>query len=176
MATTDSKPRKVRGILIDPHERTVAEVMTTAELEAWYALIGCRLVEVVRLGEVESDPDVMQDLWIDEEGMLVPWERQAFFVLKSPEDRPPLYYAQHSIAGKALLLGSIGSHSVGTGLDVELVRESIAWLSPEQVVARKPMVWQVDEHLRPIPGTGVVADGTDEPTWDIHSQPSGAKS
>jgi hypothetical protein len=175
MASDSKAPRELRGILIDPRERDVREVRTTADLAAWYALIGCRTVDVVRLGETDHDPEVSQDLWVDDEGLLVPWQRQGFFVLRSPEDRPPIYYARPPIAGRALLLGSLAGATVSTLLDVDLVRESIRWLLPEQVVAPKPTIWDADDRMRPIAGTGAVVDGTDETTWDIHNQPSGAR-
>lgn len=173
MATDTSTPRELRGILIDPHAREVREVRVAEGLDAYCALLGCTSLDVVSLGESVEEPDTEQDLWVDDSGFIVPWEEQGFFVLRSPEDRPPIYYARPPLAGKALLLGAIAGRTVSTGLDVEVVRESIHWLLPEQVVAPKPMVWQADEHMQRMEGTGQVLDGSEETTWDIHNQPSG---
>jgi hypothetical protein len=84
---------KLAGVLIDPFAKTVARVEVEDNLRAWYELLRCDLINVVRL-----TPYV--DLWIDGDG-----------TFKEPPDQAYFYIAGEfgPIAGKALLLGHGGA-------------------------------------------------------------------
>jgi hypothetical protein len=77
----------MKAYLIDPAERSVREVETTGELDSLYELLGCDLVDAVRLDDC--------DVWIDDEGLFKPEPR--FFSFTDP-NVPPL-------AGRGLVLG-----------------------------------------------------------------------
>jgi Domain of unknown function (DUF3846) len=81
--------KMLTGILIDPFAKTVTMVEVVHDLSAYYKLLDCDLVDVIRL-----TPHV--DLWIDDEGLLKEPPNQAYFYLG---DYPS------PIAGRALLLG-----------------------------------------------------------------------
>jgi hypothetical protein len=76
----------MKAYLIDPAERSVREVETTGELDSLYELLGCKLVDAVRLDDC--------DVWVDDEGLA---DETRFFSFTDP-NVPPL-------AGRGLVLG-----------------------------------------------------------------------
>lgn len=108
----------MRGILIDPVERTVTEIDTKGDLAALYEALQCQVVEAVQVG----DGDI---LWIDEEGLLHD-EPGPFFAFRTHPDHP--------FAGRGLILGA---HADGdnraTTLPVERVADLILWPDVEFV-------------------------------------------
>ena len=106
------------GILIDPFLKKVTNVKvgTDYTLQDMYKHIGCSMVEVVSFGDVN-------DLWVDEEGLLKPSGEQRFFKVSD------LPFGHHGvIAGKALLLkcGDTGG-TESTTLSIEDVTPRITW-------------------------------------------------
>ena len=104
------------GILIDPFLKKVTTVKVENDLKDFYRHIGCNLVEVVSFGDVN-------DLWVDEEGLLKPSGEQRFFKVSD------LPFGHHGvIAGKALLLkcGDEGK-TERTTLNIEDVTPRITW-------------------------------------------------
>ena len=104
------------GILIDPFLKKVTTVKVENDLKDFYRHIGCNLVEVVSFGDVN-------DLWVDEEGLLKPSGEQRFFKVSD------LPFGHHGvIAGKALLLkcGDEGG-TESTTLDIHEVTPRISW-------------------------------------------------
>ena len=104
------------GILIDPFLKKVTTVKVENDLKDFYRHIGCNLVEVVSFGDVN-------DLWVDEEGLLKPSGEQRFFKVSD------LPFGHHGvIAGKALLLkcGDEGK-TESTTLNIEDVTPRITW-------------------------------------------------
>jgi hypothetical protein len=55
---------KIKAVFVNASERTVTDVEIERGLKPMYAMIGCRLVDLVHLGD--SD-----DLFVDDEGLLV---------------------------------------------------------------------------------------------------------
>ena len=104
------------GILIDPFLKKVTTVKVENDLKDFYRHIGCNLVEVVSFGDVN-------DLWVDEEGLLKPSGEQRFFKVSD------LPFGHHGvIAGKALMLkcGDEGG-TESTTLDIHEVTPRISW-------------------------------------------------
>ena len=62
----------MKGILIDVINREVREVETEGGLDSLYKLIGCDLVEIVKV-------DRNEDLYVDEEGLLKVTSKSGFF-------------------------------------------------------------------------------------------------
>ena len=108
----------LNGILIDPFLKklTNVKVGTDNTLQDMYKHIGCSMVEVVSFGDVN-------DLWIDEEGLMKPSGEQRFFKVHN------LPFGHHGvIAGRALLLkcGDTGG-TESTTLDIHEVTPRISW-------------------------------------------------
>ena len=79
----------IKGILIDPEERTVTDVEVEYSLEAWYKLLDCDTVEFAFLSLEEGDVQMI----CDEEGL---YADKAQFTFSSAN------YQQ--FAGKALIV------------------------------------------------------------------------
>lgn len=62
----------MKAIVINPAERTIhaVDIGYTGKLQPFYEIIGCDLVEIVRLGALTPGDHVQQVAIIDEEGML----------------------------------------------------------------------------------------------------------
>jgi len=174
----------IRAILIDPFARSVSEHMIpdhtdgSAQWAAMKEVMQCQYLERVPLGESPEGEWVV--MYCDEEGLLnKPWEEQAFFVLRSPADRPP-GYVNNPLAGRCLVLTD---EDAGEGEDCETIIAGtkapldffhfvVRWLDPGQVVARMPTFTTLDENLNPVGEPEVLGVGPDgETTWDIHNQP-----
>lgn len=56
---------KIKGILIDPEERTVTDVEVEYSLEAWYKLLDCEYIEFAFISLKEGDVQMI----CDEEGL-----------------------------------------------------------------------------------------------------------
>ena len=115
--------KKTRGILIDPHARTVTVITIEGRtLQGLYAAIGCTTVDVLRLGEHNG---VEQDLWIDDEGAMSHKTSQAFFCLAG---------CGSFLAGRAVLLGcDLSGDSVSTDVFISTVEDRLCWKEPHEV-------------------------------------------
>jgi len=99
----------MKGILINPFDTTIKEVVYTGDFREIYDLIGCRTFDCVRLYET-------QDMYIDDEGLLI--DNQMYFTMN---DR--VY------AGKGLLLSHDDEgESTSTNLDLQMVEDMVEWL------------------------------------------------
>ena len=106
------------GILIDPFLKklTNVNVKTDNTLHDMYKHIGCSLVEVVSFGDVN-------DLWVDEEGLLKPTGEQRFFKVSNLP-----YLHNGVIAGRGLILGSTREgETISSSLTIEEVTPRISW-------------------------------------------------
>lgn len=99
----------MRGILIDPEKKTVAEVEIAETLEAYYAALECSTVERIRLGPKHN-------LWVDEEGG---FKSRPRFQMRSAGLAPV------TIIGRGLLLDQRGADSVSCSIPLELVRQIV---------------------------------------------------
>mgnify|MGYP003142038446 CR=1 FL=1 len=106
------------GILIDPFLKKVTNVNVSPiqTLQDMYKHIGCSMVEVVSFGDVN-------DLWVDEEGLMKPSGEQRFFKVHN------LPFGHHGvIAGRALLLKCDNKGgTTSTSLTIEDVLPRISW-------------------------------------------------
>ena len=99
----------MKGILINPFDTTIKEVVYTGDFREIYDLIGCRTFDCVRIYET-------QDMYIDDEGLLI--DNQMYFTMN---DR--VY------AGKGLLLSHDDEgESTSTNLDLQMVEDMVEWL------------------------------------------------
>lgn len=130
------------AILIDPHMRmlTMIELPVNAEGDADYEAIrhavfgdGERgLLQAVNIGAGHS-------MFIDEEGLLMDWEKQAFFQL----GRPP---ACHTFAGRAVILRDTDEGGTSSCLlPLALVAGKTVWLDPREVDVPAPVLITQDE-------------------------------
>lgn len=102
----------MRGILINPEDKTVTEIETPGGLDELYRLVNCRTVEVVDLGGG-------QDLWLDEEGLLTD-DPGPFFAFIGRE--------AHPFCGRGLILSNDGQgNSTSTTLRLSAVSKLIVW-------------------------------------------------
>ena len=99
----------MRGILINPFDQTIKEVVCTGDFREVYSLIDCTTFDVVML-------DVQDDMYIDDEGLL--------------KDNRYFSWSGRNFAGKALILGS--DHETGddkeTTLTIDEVSNIVEWL------------------------------------------------
>lgn len=174
----------MRAILIDPFKKSVSQIdvpkgldglrdavfqvhapRDPADAEA-KALSGESpgYVEVVRLHK-------RIDMWIDEEGLLKPWEKQRFFHLKGEPD------TRH-YAGYGVLLG-VNSSGEDTAdapawLTVGAVYSIVDWVEPQDVRVPAPRFFsgdELDESMHVKPGAkGKSLSHSDE--WSIDNQPT----
>jgi len=100
----------MRAILIDAVEKTVTEVETDGKLQSMYHLLGCDLVEPVRLDEHHS-------LWVDEEGLLTA-EPGPFFAFRGMERPYPL---------KGLILGDRDGNNTDAIVPLDVVQSVTLW-------------------------------------------------
>ena len=99
----------MKGILINPHDETIKEVVYTGDFREIYDIVDCRTFDVVNIYGT-------QDMYVDDEGLLI--NNQRYF---SMNDR--VY------AGKGLLLSHDDEgESTSTNLDLQMVEDMVEWL------------------------------------------------
>lgn len=96
----------IRGILIDAEHQEIREVFVD-DLEDYYNLINCNLVEVVHVGDV--------DIYCDEEGLYHP--KGAFSYKGMP------------IVGNGIITGGVtkNGETISTFLQIDDVRKDVMW-------------------------------------------------
>jgi hypothetical protein len=99
----------MKGILINPFDTTIKEVVYTGDFREIYDLIDCRSFDCVSL-------DNEDDMYLDDEGLLV--NNQRFFSIKGG-----------NYGGKALLLSHDDEgESTATTLTLQEVEDMVEWL------------------------------------------------
>ena len=109
------------GILIDPFIKKVTNVNVSPinTLKEMYKHIGCSYVETVNYTHIS----VVEDIWVDEEGLLKPTGEQRFFKVSNLP-----YLHNGVIAGRGLILGSDRQGgTISTSLSIEDVLPRISW-------------------------------------------------
>jgi hypothetical protein len=104
------------------------------------------------------------DAWIDEEGMLIPWDEQRFLALHPPG----LKHFGQTLAGHVVLTGADGwgnSVALPDNVIVELVCACVQWLDAREVTVPAPKVYSMD------PKTGEKVLEHDGGTWTYDNQP-----
>ena len=99
----------MKGILINPFDETIKEVVYTGDYREIYDLVECRTFDCVSL-------DNEDDMYIDDEGLLV--NNQRFFSIN-----------EGNYGGKALLLSHDDEgDSVATNLSLQTVKDMVHFL------------------------------------------------
>ena len=109
------------GILIDPFLKklTNVNVGTDHTLQDMYKHMGCSYVETVNYKHLH----VVEDIWVDEEGLLKPTGEQRFFKVSNLP-----YLHNGVIAGRGLILGSTREgETISSSLTIEEVTPRISW-------------------------------------------------
>jgi hypothetical protein len=102
----------MRGILINPFDQTIKEVVYAGDFREIYSLIDCTTFDVVRI-----TPD--EDMYVDDEGLLI--DNQRYFTL--------LGTGLNNFAGKALLLSHNNEgETIATNWTLQQVKNMVKWL------------------------------------------------
>ncbi len=106
----------MRAIFIDAVKQEVREeTLTEPTLKAFYKLIGCQLVDLVRI-------DDQNDLWVDDEGLL--HNPENFFI----------YGDSSPLAGNGVITANDGGgHTIATTMSVEDVKAKVKFLSVQEL-------------------------------------------
>ena len=98
----------MKGILINPFDETIKEVMYSGNFREIYDLIDCRTFTVVRLNNVD-------DMFVDDEGLLI--DNRYFTIVNK------------NYAGRALIMSHDDEgDTVGTELTVQDIESVVQWL------------------------------------------------
>ena len=107
----DIQPRPtILALLIDAARQSVRTVEIEPTLEAFYAAIGCHMIEAVRIEGLDGDV-----VYVDEVALLTPPPDPVFWTLSAGQHDP--------ILGNALIVGGDGD---GGDTDVTANRDQIA--------------------------------------------------
>lgn len=98
----------MKGILINPFDQTIKEVVYTGDYREVYVLTDCQTFDVVSLSDVD-------DMYIDDEGLL--------------KDNRYFSWSGRNFAGKALILGhNDEGDTTATTYDLQEVVDIVEWL------------------------------------------------
>ena len=99
----------MKAILINPFDQTIKETEYTGDYREIYSLVECRTFDCVRLTD-------MQDMYIDDEGLLI--DNQRYFSIEG-----------RNYAGKALLLSHDDEGKTkATNWTLQDVKDMVEWL------------------------------------------------
>lgn len=125
----------MRGILIDPFTKCIAEVDVGIELEDIYDLLKCETFTIVNI-------DNRDCIFLDDEGLLVPNEYQAYWEIAG---------ANQPYAGRGLILGT-GSdgETIGARTPLEKITSLVTFVDrenvdPDQYIGHKIFVMEDGE-------------------------------
>ena len=115
--TTMTTDKPAKGILINPQDRTITEVQWNGDHTHISELIGAKYFDVCRI-------DKSNMCFVDDEGLINGTAGTIGMIA---------WVGSHGtafLAGKILLLGTRGEHTVSTNWTVDKVREAIDWGYP----------------------------------------------
>ena len=160
----------MRAIHINPWSKTIREIDLDDDGE------GCITYDALRRavfnGRIHAQGYIDRvnlggniDAWIDEDGVMIPWDEQRFCALH------PLGKPQDGItmAGHVILTGHDGwggTTALPAHIIVELVQKTVQWLDAREVTVEAPKIYTVD------PKTGAKTLVDDQGTWDYENQPA----
>lgn len=168
------------AILIDPYSKTIMPrtLDLTQRIGGYHALRhavfgdGVGLICHVNLGPVPRRPGesaLTLSGYVDDEGLLVDWGKQAFFRIGPAGETPPL-------AGRMIVVctdeegESVGVPEFLLPLLLERLRAIVAWLDPKDVRVPAPTFQPLGPDLRPEgEPTPLTSDGRSD--WDYDHQP-----
>ena len=108
----------MRGILIDPLKKTVECVNVEGNLSEIYDLLGVECITIVPL-------DFSDALYLDDEGLLVPKNEQAYWRMKG---------SSQPFAGRGLILGTDEEGDNDDAVsDLKDVKASVIWIDREAI-------------------------------------------
>lgn len=118
----------MKAILIDAKNREVREVEYDGKLSSAYKLLGCDLVDVVGLPNLDSgEGDSCHDMFVDDEGLLK----------GEDDDDAPFFIMRNGwmFAGSGLILGGPDEdgNSMPARLSADDVRPHVAFASRKQL-------------------------------------------
>lgn len=126
----------MKAILIDPFAKTVRELYTSGAYDVIKRLVFVDLLgrsgylEAVYIGADHS-------MYIDEEGLLVPWDEQAFFELGLPSNC-------RQIAGRAVIFKNTDDgDNADCELPVSIVARTVRWIGAQAVSVAAPVLTTV---------------------------------
>ena len=126
---------KLRGILIDPYQKSITEVHV-GEYPAWKELIEVDMICAVTLHWY--DDGSMETLWIDDEGLLNEKNQGPFFSVTS-HPQP--------LAGKGIIFKTDEQgETISTNLPVELVETFVAWRPGVKFTGMKQIEPHEEDH------------------------------
>jgi hypothetical protein len=99
----------MRGLLIDPKAKTITEVVYTDDYKNIYEHIGADCFDMLRLNQTT-------DIYVDDNGLSSGKDLGLFYV----NGKYPAI-----LAGKGLVLGRKGEHTVATDMDINELRHTI---------------------------------------------------
>lgn len=144
----------IKAIHIDPFTKTIRQIDMPNDFERMKAeLLQCDWAEAVDLGEGVT-------AWVDEEGLLIDWDKQAFccFILH-----------EQTLAGHIVMTGTSQDGDMGdlpADIDVEFVTGMVRWLKPQDVSVPAPTTTTFE----PDGTTKTEPIGLSE-TWNYENQP-----
>ena len=99
----------MKAILINPFDQTIKETEYTGDYREIYSLVECRTFDCVRLSD-------MQDMYIDDEGLLI--DNQRYFSIEG-----------RNYGGKALLLShNSEGETTATDWTLQETKDMVEWL------------------------------------------------
>lgn len=101
----------MRGILINPMDRTVMDIETDGELASLYQLLQCSIIEAFEL-------PANHILWLDEEGLYAQ-PPKPFFIIEGYEYQP--------FCGLGLILGRMHEDMDSAHLPLDFIHERVRW-------------------------------------------------
>lgn len=125
----------MRAILIDPFLQTVSEVENGGRLDDIRAAVfGDKLSERSAIEHYGVGAD--HAIYIDDEGLFVPWDEQKFFKLGGTM----------TIAGRALMLqDSPDGDTAPCLIPLETVKRTVSWIDAKDVRVPAPAVHSMDK-------------------------------
>jgi len=166
----------MKAILIDPFAKTISQVLLTVSEGSTYHSMRNLVhpgnprgyLEHVSLGNFLPQAWYDHGAYIDEEGMLVPWDRQAFFSIGDN------HFNRYTLAGRAVIVrDKDDGDSDDCRMSVELVTRLVQWVPARAVSVEAPRIYAADEQMRPV-GAPTLLDGVER--WTYDTQPSRAYS
>jgi hypothetical protein len=118
----------MKAFLIDPIARTITEVVHDREgrdggLRDIYRLLGCDLVDVVRMNDGDG-------IYVDDEGLLKQPDPNSFWAM------PELYGEVAAWTGKGLVLGSDAQgDSTEPKITLDELKRIVVFLTPDQLLS-----------------------------------------
>lgn len=131
------KPAK--GILINPQDRSITEVEWNGDYKHIQELIEADCFDVCRV-------DLNNMCFVDDEGLINGKAGEVGMIAWVGKNGTAF------LAGKILLLGTIGEHTVSTNWTVDKVREAIDWGYPIRAASKIYLYFNGEKKLHSMEG------------------------